>query len=172
MELQVQNSEFSSAPCFQSEQQRLNAFSTQQFVELPDELSSLIISPDQPSVEQQDALWLQTDATNNPIQYFLFSSQYAAWVWPHSIPPEDPRLFLYAGDAGDVDDLDGGNSNAVTDTDGPFWIIESAFTDLLPVGAGTVPEGTNAFKFATGTDYPQVRGIYFIKRTARIYHTP
>lgn len=172
MELQVENNEFPSAPCYSSEQARLNGFSAQQFVTLPDELGLLIISPDQPTVEQQDALWLQTDAFNNPIQYFLFSSQYAAWVWLHPVPANDERLVLFAGDTGDVDTLDGGDALAVTATTGPFWEIETAFTDLLPIGAGTVAEGANAFKFATGTDYPQVRGIYFLRRTARQFITP
>lgn len=172
MELQVQNSEFASAPCYQSEQQRLNGFSTQQFVTLPDELASLIISADQPTVEQQDAYWVQVDEFHNPIATWIFSSQFAAWVWPHPVLPNDPRLVLYTGNAGDVDTLDGGNSNAVTAVDGPFWEIETDFTNLIPIGAGTVPVETNAFEFATGTAYPQVRGIYFLRRTQRIFLTP
>ena len=172
MELQVQNSQFSSAPCYLSEQQRLNGFSTQQFVVLPDELASLIISAAQPTVEQQGALWLQTDANTNPVQLFRFSSQYAAWVWPHPVPANDERLVIFSGDSGDVDAIDGGNANAVTATDGPFWEIETEFTNMLPVGAGTTPVGVDEFKFATGTVYPKVRGVYFLRRTARIYLTP
>lgn len=171
MEIQVENSNFSSAPCFQTEQQRLNAFAALMFVTLPDGFSNLIISANQPTVEQQQSLWLQTDGFRNPIGFFTFSSQYAAWVFPHEIPANDPRRFLYAGAAADIDTLDGGNVNAVTDIDGPFWEIDTEFTDLIPIGAGTVPEGDNAFKFATGVAYPQVRGIYVIKRTARQFRS-
>lgn len=170
MQVQVQNAEFSAAPCFASEQARLNAFSALQYVELDDELFGLIVSPDQPSVEDQDKLWLQTDAFNNPIQFFLFSSQYAAWLWPHPTPPSDPRLILYTGAAGDVDTLDGGDALAVTETTGPFWEIETEFTDRLPIGAGTVPVNTNSQEFDDDTpNYPEVRGVYFLSRTARKY---
>lgn len=168
MQLQVENSEFSSTPCFTSEQARLNAFSTQQFVELDDELFGLIVSPNQPSVEDQDKLWLQTDAFNNPIQYFLFSSQYAAWLWPHPVPPLDERLVLYVGVAGDVDELDGGDNLAVTETTGPFWQISADWTNKVPIGAGTVPVDTDALEFeGSSPTYPAVRGVYVLTRTAR-----
>ncbi len=169
MQLQVENSTFSSAPCYASEQARLNGFSAQQFVTLPDGLTNLVISEDQPSVEFQEALWLQTDEFNNPVQYWLFSAQYAAWLWPHPVPVNDERLVLYKGDAADVPTLDGGDALAITETTGSFWEIDTDFTNLIPIGAGTVPVETNAFEFATGTAYPQVRGVYMLQRTARKY---
>lgn len=170
MELQVENSNFASAPCYASEQERLNGFSAQQFVTIPDGFSSLVIGPDTPTVEQQDALWLQTDENNNPIQYYLFSSQYAAWLWPHPVPPSDPRLVLYTGDSGDVDTLDGGDALAVTETTGSFWAIDTDFTDKIPIGAGgTVPVETDDTVFATGSAYPAVRGVFLLRRTARKY---
>ena len=150
----------------------MNAFSALQFIELPEGFSNLVISDTQPSVEQQDSLWLQTDEFTNPIRFFRFSSQYAQWVWPHPTPANDERLVLFAGDAGDVDALDGGNSNAVTATDGPLWEIETAFTNMLPVGAGTTPVGVDEYKFDTGSVYPKVRGVYFLRRTARQFLTP
>lgn len=170
MELQVENSNFASAPCYASEQERLNGFSAQQFVTIPDGFSSLVIGPDTPTVEQQDALWLQTDENNNPIQYYLFSSQYAAWLWPHPVPPSDPRLVLYTGDSGDVDTLDGGDALAVTETTGPFWEISADWTDKLPIGAGTTPVNSDSLEFDDDTpNYPAVRGVYFLTRTARKY---
>lgn len=166
MQIQVQNAEFSSAPCFQSEQQRLNAFSVLQYIEIDDTLA-YVISDSQPSVEDQDKLWIQTDGFGNPIAQFIYSSQYAQWVWPHPVAPNDSRLQLYTGAAGDVDDLDGGDNLAVTATTGPFWEIDTDFTNLIPIGAGTVPVETDAGKFTTGSAYPYVRGVYFLRRTAR-----
>lgn len=171
MQIQVQNANFSSSPCFTSEQQRLNSFSALQFVEIEDQVA-YIISESQPSVENQDKLWIQVDAFGNPIGHFIYSSQYAQWVWPHPVAANDLRLQLYTGDPADVDDLDGGDSLAVTATTGPFWAIETDFTNLIPIGAGTVPVGTDAGKFATGSAYPFVRGIYFLSRTARQFLTP
>lgn len=164
--------------CFTNEQKRLNAFSSVQYVEFPSNFSRVIVSPSQPTVEEQDALWVQTDGFNTPIQQFLFSSQYGQWIWPHQWPTGDPRLVLFAGAAADVDLLDGGDAGLPSATTGPFWEISTEFTDKLPIGAGaTVPEGADSLQFDAGTPaYPALRGVYFIKRTsgvnARQFLTP
>lgn len=173
IQFQVRNGDLLPGICFKTEQQRLNAFSSVQYIELPAGFSAVVIASSEPTVEQQSALWVQIDSFNNPVAQFVFSSQYGIWVWPHPWAPLDPRLVLFAGDAGDVPLLDGGNTNAVTDIDGPFWEINTQFTDRLPIGAGTVPEGVNQITFDIGTPaYPALRGVYFIGRTARKFLVP
>lgn len=173
LQLPVRNGSLLPGLCFKTEQARLNAFSSVQYVEFPANFSRVIISPNQPTVEEQSALWIQTDAFGNPINQFLFSSQFGGWVWFHMWPANDARMVLFTGDSGDVALLDGGDAGAITATTGAFWRIDSDFTDKLPIGGGaTVPEGADANKFSAGSAYPALRGCYFIRRTARIYYVP
>jgi hypothetical protein len=158
--------------CFTNEQQRLNAFASTSYVELPANYSTVIASPNQPTVEQQNMVWFKVDSFNNVIGQFIFSSQYAKWVYPHYIVANDPRLVLFPGALSDISLLDGGDAGAITATTGSFWTIDNNWTDKLPIGAGTVPDGIDAQKFATGSAYPSLRGVFFIRRTNRIYQTP
>lgn len=171
--LSLQTGSLVPGVCFRTEQARLNAYTAMQFVTFPSNFSRVIVSPSQPTVEEQSALWIQSDAFNNAVQQFLFSSQYGQWLWPHIWPANDPRLVLFTGTLGEMVLLDGGDAGAITATTGSFWSVDADFTDKLPIGAGTVPEGVDALKFDIGTPaYPAVRGAYFIRRTARVYLTP
>lgn len=172
VQLPVRNGSILPGTCFLSEQQRLNAFSSLQYVEIPANLAAVIVGPNEPTVEEQGFLWVRSDAFNNPVQQFLFSSQFALWVWPHPIAASDPRLQLYEGAAGDVWQLDGGDNGVISATTGAFWEIATEWTDKLPIGAGTVPVNDEALEFDdTAPDYPAVRGVYFVRRTIRQFIT-
>lgn len=172
--LPLQTGELLPGVCFRNEQARLNAFTSVQYVQIPSGFAGVLVTPNQPTVEQQGFLWVQVDSFNNPIQQFTFSSQYAQWVWPHPWPAGDTRMVLFAGDAADVALLDGGDAGAITATTGSFWEINAQFTDKLPIGAGaTVPEGQDSIEFDVGTPaYPALRGVYFIQRSQRQFYTP
>lgn len=157
--------------CFRNEQQRLNSFAAVSYVQIPANLNGVIVSASQPTVEQQNLMWIQVDSFNNAIHQFIFSSQYAAWVWPHPVAPLDGRLVLFDGAAGDVPLLDGGDAGAITATTGAFWKIDVNFTDRIPIGAGTLPDGANSTYFAAGAAYPAMRGVFFVRRTARQFFT-
>lgn len=126
---------------------------------------------DQPTVDNQDKPWIKTDASGNLIGIFTFAS--GAWTRPHPIPA-GPNGFvaMWAGDLADLDTFDGGTAGAVSATSGPFWTYLSDFDDKIPRGAtATVPVNTNASQLASGSSATdQVRGIYFIQRTARVYY--
>lgn len=156
--------------CPTSEQERFNAYLAAMFGILEAGAKFVVLSPTQPTVEQQDWLWVQTDDNNQAIQLWTWSTLYGLWLWPHSVPPNDSRLMLWAGDTADIDFIDGGDSTSpVNDIQGPFWEIDTDWTDKLFIGAGAIAaEGVDANVFDTSSpDYPSVRGVYVLKRTAR-----
>lgn len=172
LQLPVRNGSLLPGICFRNEQSRLNAFSSVSWVEIPSGFAGVLVQPSNPTVEQQSFLWVQTDSFGNAIQQFTFSSQYGGWVWPHPWPANDQRRVLFVGDLADIALIDGGDAAAITATTGSFWSLDNDFTDKIPTGAGTVPEGIDAAKFYPGTAYPPLRGVYIIGRSARQYFVP
>lgn len=172
LSLPVRNGSLLPGICFRTEQARLNAFNSVSYVEIPSGFAGVLVQPSTPTVEQQSYLWVQTDSFNNPIRQFLFSSQYGGWVWRHYWDADDPRMVLYTGPLGDIALLDGGDAGAITATTGSFWEISNEFTDRIPVGAGTLPDGVDQATFYPGTAYPPLRGVIFIRRSSRQFHTP
>lgn len=172
LSLIIQAGTLTPGTCFRNEQQRLIGFASNMFVQIPSGFAGTIVSPSTPTVEQQSYLWIRVDSFNNPIDQFLFSSLYAAWVYPHEWPPDDGRRILYTGLLADIATLDGGSAAAVTPTTGPFWEIDTGWTSKVPLGTATVAE-VDANTFDVGTPAaPQTRTAFFLQRTARIYRTP
>lgn len=157
--------------CPQTEQERLNAYAEYLSAELPGEYSTFVKSSSQPGVDQQNLPWIQTNADGSIVGIFTFSN--GAWVRPHPIPA-GPNGFraMWSGDLADLDLYEGGDAGAITATTGAFWELDSGFDDKIPRGAtATVPVGTDSNQLTSGSSSSdQVRGVYFIKRSARVYY--
>jgi len=124
----------------------------------------------EPTADQRSSPLLPKDANGNPLYpgYFSYSTTYAKWVMLH--PDFAGKVVLWEGDATVINALDGGETAALTATTGPFWEIVTAFVDKVPVGAGAVAAiNVNASVVTAGAGNPQVRGVHFIRRTARLY---
>lgn len=165
-------------PGFCGGAQQIADFITQNLqVLLPGTISFFIISPDEPSVEFRDRLWVKTDAaTNTVIGYFTYSPFYGKWLANHwqfngGVPPTNKRE-IFTGSLTDLETYDGGESGTVSDTTGPFWEQDTVFSDTWPLGIGaTIPTPlttAQVFTVTTPAD-PKAIGVYFIKPTGRIY---
>jgi hypothetical protein len=110
------------------------------------------------------------DANGNPLYpgYFSYSTTYSKWVALH--PDFVGKVIMWEGALAAIDALDGGETAAITATTGPFWQAVGVMVDKIPIGAGAVAAiNTNASVLTAGAGNPQVRGIEFIRRTARLY---
>jgi hypothetical protein len=122
---------------------------------VPGEYSTFVIGSSTPAAGDRDKLWIKTDAGTGllvtPWAFFRFMN--GQWLGTHPVPVSDGRIQIFTGTLAQIDALDGGNSNAVADWDGPFWERDTDMNARFPVGVGTfdgstvVSEDTNG-----GTD--------------------
>jgi hypothetical protein len=143
---------------------------------LPGTITPWNIGSAEPSNQFRDRPWLVTDSvTGAPVFNGVgatWSPVYGKWVKTHPFQASSGFRMLWEDALANLESLDGGSPGTVTDTTGPFWEVDANWADKFPLGVGTeiAIVGTNADVFddaAPGA--PQGRGIYFIKRTARIY---
>lgn len=155
--------------CFQSEQERFNTFISFTSAEVPDEFTSFNVGTSSPAVDDQDKPWLKLNSDGSPDNTYTFA--FGAWVATYWPPASSEIRMLWSGTEVALQTFDGGSVGAVTAITGPFWERDSAFDDLIPRGAtATVPVNTNASELTSGASATdQVRGVYFIKRTARTH---
>lgn len=106
-----------------------------------------IISETAPGADDRDKLWIKT-SSGAPVRQYIFYN--GAWVWPHNIPAGDTKLQIYKGSADSVATLDGGTAGAVRSSSGPFWEIDTDLSGKFPLGAGTLPSGTEVDSGTTG----------------------
>lgn len=138
----------------------------------------VITSEVEPSVEDRDKLWFKLGVDGGldvPVP-LVYSATYARWVGRH--PQQRGSGFAHMIWTGTTDQLktfDGGSDAAVTPTTGPMWEVNAAFEDLFPVGvkAGGLIEAplTSLEIFDDATPGPPSGvGVYFIRRTERIFY--
>lgn len=106
-----------------------------------------IISETAPGADDRDKLWIKT-SSGAPVRQYVYYN--GAWVWPHHIPAGDTKLQIYKGSAASVATLDGGTAGAVRSSSGPFWEIDTDLSGKFPLGAGTLPSGTEVDSGTTG----------------------
>jgi microcystin-dependent protein len=106
-----------------------------------------IISETAPGADDRDKLWIKT-SSGAPVRQYVYYN--GAWVWPHNIPAGDTKLQIYKGSAESVATLDGGTAGAVGSSSGPFWEIDPDLSGKFPLGAGTLPSGTEVNSGTTG----------------------
>lgn len=154
----------------QGEQLRANAYFAGARVTIPSGLLGIVMGTTTPTVDQQSYAWLKLDTNGAYINLFTFSG--GVWVAPHPIPPSSSERILWADSLANLALYQGGDAGAITPTTGAFWVEDTDFTDKIPKGAGVEAVNTNGSELSSGASgSDQVRGIYFAKRTARIYYT-
>lgn len=156
--------------CPINEQQRYNQYIDSTTFVLPGNFSSFNFGPDQPTVDNQSKPWIKTTSAGALVGIFTFYS--GAWVRPHPVPASSDVRMMWVGTTAALQTFDGGAAGAVTELSGPTWEVDTAYADKIPVGAGGTAVATNASELSSGASATdQVRGTYFIKRTARVYYT-
>lgn len=101
--------------------------------------------PTVPSTDDQLQPWIRTNNDGSLDRIYVFNN--GNWLSPHAIPSNFVTGWNVSdGDAAGVDLLDGGNSNPVTISDGPFWAILAIANGRFLIGAGT-PTGSGVSTF-------------------------
>jgi len=80
--------------------------------------------------------WFRTDSANNFIRTYTWGG-YGNWVSPHPVPPADARRFIWVGLESDLVTLDEGTSDPITDTTGPFWVVDHGPDGRFPIASTT-----------------------------------
>jgi len=166
-------------PCYQTEQSRYLDFMTKTVWSLPmEQLTGVWVSDVAPTDQSQ--IWVKinpaTGAVSSPGAIFKFVG--GQWVSTNPVEPLTSYRALFVGIEADVWSYDGGDGSdpsvsTPTPSTGAMWEVDADFTDMVLGGAGsTIARAANTALYATGSDTPSVRGLYVIKRTARLYYVP
>lgn len=103
---------------------------------IPGEFKPFVISPTQPSVDDQDKVWFKTVSTGAPIRAFLYDPTFG-WISPHPVPAAISQfLVVWRGTQAQLDTYDGGSVGAVGPITGPFWEFDPDWADKFPIGVG------------------------------------
>lgn len=167
-QITFQAGELPEGICFQSEQERFNTFVTFLSGFLPGDFTAWNIGTSQPTVDNNDKPWLKLNSDGSWERVYTFRS--GAWVAPYWPPASSAIRMLWSDTEAALQTFDGGTVAAVSPTTGPFWERDSNFDDRLAVGAGALAVNTNTDAFTAAAGTTEMRGTYFIKRTARQFY--
>ena len=175
--LPVTFTEFTPGYCFRSYDQFGNDVARNLIVTLPGTVTPWNYGPNQPGNSVRDRPWLVTDeVTGAPVNggTVTWSPAYGRWVSVYPTPSGTGIRMIWVGSLSELENYDGGEPGTVSEVTGPFWERDTALNDLVPIGVGTtiatVGTSTQVFDDATPGD-PKLVGVYFIKRTCRLYRT-
>lgn len=167
-----------SGYCFQTYNQFGADLARSIITTLPGSITPWNIGPNQPVSSLRDRPWLVTDSdTGAPVAGMggaTWAPAYGKWVVEYPVPASGFERRIWVGTLNDLETYDGGTVGTVSDTTGPFWEQDTDFDDKVPIGVGAVvtPVGTNLDVFDDAVPgAPQLRSVYIIKRTGRIYRT-
>lgn len=155
--------------CFTSWQQTLEDFFAAVSGYLPGAYNTFNYGSQTPSSDDRGKPWFRLNSDGSPDRWYVFFD--GMWVSPHPIDPEDDEVKIWSGSEADISLKDGGNTNAVTLTDGPFWRRANAYNARTVVGVGTLPEsGTVVVVNGTGgTD--EVTATQNVEHIHEFHHT-
>jgi len=186
---QVQNEVLPEGICelITSEQARLNIFSENQYVDVPETNTGIYISAtpptDPPTDNAHDLAWLELDGNGRPVRLYKYQ---AAWLSLHPMPTgtgifTNQALTTFVN--GGKTYVESGYDETITDliapvvTAGPFW--EVVYAGRFLVGAGNTPTinpaiGTDNFGGATaltlGDEYGEERHVLTEPETPEHQH--
>jgi hypothetical protein len=173
IDLEVIPATFSPGYCPENNQTLANDIAAGMRVLFPSELGTVIVSPNEPTVEQRTSVWNRLDPISGIITgTFTWSPLFGTWLSPHPIPPSGSMRQLWVGTLNALETYDGGEAGTISQTTGPFWSADLLFADTWPLGVGTIallPATNYTVLDDAVPGPPQARGVYFITRTARIY---
>lgn len=169
-------SDVGNSPCYPTEQARYIDFMTKTIWKLPmEQLTGLWVSDVAPA--DQSNLWLKLDGTTGyPTRLYQYATGLGQWVCPYRIPALAKERMVWVGTPAELWAYDGGDgsdpASTVSISTGSFWEVDTNFADNVAGGVGTdvAAVDTSYDIVATGTGGPEVRGVYYAKRTERNFH--
>lgn len=158
-------------------QELANAIAAGLRVILPGWIGLVVIGNNEPTVDQRGGIWYKTEPNaNTVVGVCTWSPFYGFWLsnhWLHNggLPPYNERR-IFVGSLSDLEVYDGGEPGTVSDTTGPFWVIDTDWADKWPLGVGThiavVDTDASIFSDAYHGD-PDARSAYFVKPSGRLF---
>lgn len=134
--------------CYETEQERLNAFIEVTAGQLPDTYSTINVGSTAPQPNDRNNPWHRTNTDGSPDYPGMWDYFDGAWRQRHPLPPG--IIAMYDGDASLIPTLDGGTAGTATLYSGPFWEVVTQLQARFPVGAGTFPTAGAVAVGATG----------------------
>lgn len=109
--------------CPSSWQAVLDQFLASTDARLPGTYNTFNFGDATPSAADRGKPWLRT-ISGEIDRWYVFEN--GIWISKHPIENVDGKRIKYEGTLASIDTIDGGNSNPVTDRDGPFWELDVA----------------------------------------------
>lgn len=103
-----------------------------------------------PTPENRVFPWLRT-ISGSPDRWYVYVG--GKWVWPYPVPISGGIRQLWVGTLNDLKTYDGGSTEPVTSTTGPFWEEDTAFAGRSPMHPGSIPNATPAYSLNPGENY-------------------
>ncbi len=129
--------------CWPGPQQYLIDICAAILAQVPGIFNGVNFGPNTPAPIDQDKPWIKTDSYGRIIRVYAFSG---AWLAPHPVQAGSSAIpLLWKGtesdlwsydEGGGADPGNAGNPSAVSDTTGPFWIVDHDFDYRIPIGPG------------------------------------
>jgi len=161
--------------CYSSEQERYLAYLNNTLWSIPEpELGvSVIADTVEPTNDAAGNIYAQVESSGALVNAFAFHTTLNAWVRRHPYEAGSPVRLMWTGDLTALQNFDGGDTDTPGQAAGPMWEEDTDMADVFPLGVGTTiaTAGDKADVFTVTTPAaPQAVGVYWIKRTARIYY--
>jgi len=123
IDLEVIPATFSPGYCPENNQTLANDIAAGMRVLFPSELGTVIVSPNEPTVEQRTSVWNRLDPISGIITgTFTWSPLFGTWLSPHPIPPSGSMRQLWVGTLNALETYDGGEAGTISQTTGPFGL--------------------------------------------------
>lgn len=104
----------------------------------------------EPTPENRVFPWLRT-ISGEPDRWYVYVS--GKWIWPYPVPISTDIRQLWVGTLTDLQTYDGGSTDPVSDTTGPFWQEDSDFAGRSPMHPGSIPSANPSKTLAVDENY-------------------
>jgi len=181
----VQVGNLPSGLCFTTFQDLLNSFMGACSFSVQNGFAPVVLSPTQPAVNQQGAVWFQTDSLGNPIRAFVFAN--GQWISPNPRPPSSGERMIWTQSESALWSYDGGDGTCPNDwqstgrtvitptaTTGAMWQVDGAFQFKFPLGYGTSGQSFPEFNGGNPDTVPVAASVTTAGQTgeSRHYQSP
>ena len=124
--------------CFSTYQDMHNTFVAATSASIAETLSTFQFQSSTPT--DQSKPWFKRDANFNPDKWYSYSTQYSKWLALHPMPPG--MVIMWTGAEADIPTLDGGDTLTNPVYSGPMWEKLATINGRVPIGPGTLDQGT------------------------------
>jgi hypothetical protein len=153
----------SAGACFNSEQERLNAFAAAMEAQLNGE-AFYNYGDTKPDVSDQGYPWLRT----TDMRWYRFEGKWKSPIADYSL--YERRLWV--GTLLSLQTYDGGDTNTPSTESGPTWEVDTAFEGRSPMGPGAIPSSNPAKTLVVEENFGEGAHAQTVAEMAEHEHTP